>query len=99
MGPGEQVTNGDNVLSWWGENRAILGESFGDDFVESRICAIWPILDDGVWEKRLVIINNYNRKSHIISGPHNMIEPFGPELDQDHDGPSGPEILDGYLIE
>ena len=47
-GPGEQVTNGDNVLSWLGENRAIFGESFGEDFVESRICAIWPILDDGL---------------------------------------------------
>ena len=25
------------------------------------------------------------RKFHIISGPYNMIEPFGPGLDQDHD--------------
>ena len=51
-GPGEHVTNGDKVRSWFGENLEILwfsfGDSFGDAFVERRIWAIWPILDDGL---------------------------------------------------
>ena len=51
-GPGEHVTNGDNVRSWFGENLEILwfsfGDNFGDAFVERRIWAIWPILDDGL---------------------------------------------------